>query len=93
MERKIGETFEFAGATLEVVEYTGCEGCYFFHQGCELFWDITGACDHRSDSKSVIFKKVDKTLELLIKAHAELVQCGIESETVDEIEEYLNKTK
>ena len=90
MERKIGEIFTFKGETLEVVEHAGCEGCYFAYLACEMFWNTRGACDsRRTDEKSVIFKKADKSLLLLIKAHAELVRCGIESEIVDEIEEYL----
>ncbi len=94
MERKIGERFDFKGETLEVVEQSGCEGCYFFTMRCTRLLRIRGTCNiYRLDRKSVIFKKVDKTLELLIKSHAELVRCGIESEIVDEIEEYLNKTK
>lgn len=93
MKRKIGEIFDFIGTTLEVVEQDGCEGCYFNHLDCARFQYIRGECGTRSDGKYVIFKKVDKTLELLVKAHAELVRCGIESEIVDEIQEYLNKTK
>lgn len=93
MERKIGETFGFIGTTLEVVEQDLCEGCYFFNTDCARFQYIRGECGARSDGKYVIFKKVVETFELLVKAHAELVRCGIESEIVDEIEEYLNKTK
>lgn len=93
MERKIGETFDFIGTTLEVVEQDLCEGCYFFNTDCARFQYIRGECGARSDGKYVIFKKVDSTIELLTKAHEELVRCGIESEIMDEIEEYLNKTK
>ena len=91
MERRIGERFDFKGKTLEVVEeIDGCENCYFEKYGrCDGAWVCTG----RSDGKSIIFKRVNKSLELLIKAHEELVRCGIESEIMDEIEEYLNRTK
>lgn len=92
MVRRIGETFEFEGSTLEVVEQDGCEGCYFFNTDCARFQYIRGECGARSDGKYVIFKEVDESLELLVKAYEELVRCGIESEIVDEIEEYLNKT-
>lgn len=94
MERRIGEIFEFDCVSLEVVKHTGCKGCYFTYLACEMFWNTRGACGpRRSDGKYVIFKKVDKTIVLLTKAHEELVRCGIESEIVDEIEGYLNKTK
>ncbi len=95
MERKIvGETFEFAGATLEVVERDGCEGCYFNRcNGCDAY-DISVSCaTSKPDGNPVIFKEIDSTRKLLTKAQEELVRCGIESEIVDEIEEYLNKTK
>jgi hypothetical protein len=98
MERKIGEKFDFGGETLEVVEQRGCEGCYFDHRDCSLIRNTRGKCSiSRLDGISVIFKRVDKplellTLELLTKAHQELVQCGIESEIVQEIEEYLKTT-
>ena len=94
MERKIGERFNCDGVMLEVVEHNGCEGCYFSQPDCARVFKTTHACSiYRADGKSVIFKKVDKTFELLVKAHAELVRCGIESEIVDEIEKHLNKTK
>lgn len=95
MERKIiGETFEFAGATLEVVERDGCEGCYFNRcNGCNAYNVSVSCATSKPDGNPVIFKKVDGILKLLIKAHEELVRCGIESEIVDEIEKYLNKTK
>jgi hypothetical protein len=96
MERRIGEIFEIDCVSLEVVEHTGCscKGCYFNYLACEMFWNTRGSCGpRRTDKKSVIFKKVDGTRKLLTKAHEELVRYGIESEIVDEIEEYLNKTK
>jgi len=95
MERKIvGETFEFAGATLEVVEQDGCEGCYFNRcNGCNAYNVSVSCATSKPYGNSVIFKEIDSTRKLLIKAHEELVRYGIESEIVDEIEEYLNKTK
>ena len=94
MERKIGERFDFEDELLEVVEYGECEECYFSHQNCIRSSNIRGNCSsyNRTDEKSVIFEKADKSVVLLTKAHEELVRCGIESEIVDEIEEYL-KTK
>ena len=88
MERKIGEIFNYKGVTLKVVEeIDGCDYCYFKDVGnCN---SDTPNCTGRSDGKSVIFKEVDKSLEFLIKAYEELVRCGIESEIVDGIQEYL----
>ena len=95
MERKIGERIDFEGETLEVVEQRGCEGCYFnLTDDCFKDDDILGSCcSLRTDRKYVIFKRVDMPLDLLTKAHAEFIRFGIESEIVQEIEEYLNKTK
>ena len=58
MERKIGETFEFVGVPLEVVEHIGCKGCYFNYLACEMFWNTRGSCSRRTDKKSVIFKSI-----------------------------------
>ena len=97
MERKIGEIFEFDGETLEVVERLGCGGCYFNScdgSSCFAYVNVSGSCvTSKPDSKSVIFKRVDGTRELLTKAHKEFARCGIESEIMNEIEEYLKKTK
>ena len=93
MERKIGELFDFKGKTLKVVENGECEECYLFTKRCTRWLRIRGRCNiYRSDGKSVIFKRVDKSLELLTKAHEELIRCGIESEIVDEIQEYIKST-
>ena len=63
MERRIGEIFEFVGVPLEVVEHTGCKGCYFAYLACEMFWNTRGSCGYRrTDEKSVIFKRVDKNI-------------------------------
>lgn len=63
MERKIGERFNCDGVTLEVVEQRGCEGCYFTHPNCALFWETRHACGgFRTDDKSVVFKRVEQHL-------------------------------
>lgn len=94
MVRKIGERFDFKGEILEVVEAEGCTGCHFRnYENCSDFLNIRGDCGGlHAFMKPVIFKKADKSVVLLTKAHQELVRCGIESEIVQEIEEYL-KTK
>ena len=72
MERKIGETFEFEGKTLqvkEIAEHT-CEGC-FFTKLCneKISIGVTGNCFDRSDNKDVIFVECkdepEKKLNLL----------------------------
>lgn len=65
MERKIGETFDYDGITIVVVEDTAntCIGCFFFnvrHYRCHENEDYIGRCCNRTiDFKSIIFKKVD----------------------------------
>ena len=64
MERKVGETFEFKGRTLEVVEQEeSCIGCYFlnlfyFGKGRDMN-KMVGRCGNREDKKNVIFKEVN----------------------------------
>lgn len=61
MERKIGETFEYEGKTLQVkeIEEHTCKGC-FFGDGCdtELHIGVTGECLDRTDGKEVIYVEV-----------------------------------
>lgn len=67
MERRIGEQFDYNGVTLEVVKQPlenndvgkYCNGCYF-NKG--YYCCYKGECCYgsRSDSTSVIFKKVEK---------------------------------
>ena len=64
MERKIGETFEFEGKTLQVKETSrySCDGC-FFNGHCEHSSNlIIGLCekDQREDEKDVIFVEVQE---------------------------------
>ena len=58
-ERKIGETFEFEGHKLKVVDKDsyGCDGCFFLNRECSLIKDVTGFCsdEYRTDKKRVIF--------------------------------------
>lgn len=58
-ERKIGETFEFEGHKLKVVDKDsyGCDGCFFLNRECSLIKDVTGFCsdEYRTDEKRVIF--------------------------------------
>ena len=59
MERKIGETFEYEGKKLKVVEEDSskCKKCFFYVRGCLSSKDVTGFCleDYRTDKKNVIF--------------------------------------
>lgn len=59
MERKIGETFEFEGHKLKVVDKDGygCDGCFFLSRECSLTRDASGFCsnEYRTDKKRVIF--------------------------------------
>ena len=59
MERKIGETFEFEGHKLKVVDKDGygCDGCFFLNRECSLTRDVSGFCsnEYRTDKKRVIF--------------------------------------
>ena len=61
MERKIGETFEFEGHKLKVVDAdsSGCRGCFFYKRDCTS-GDVRGFCAklYRTDKESVIFVEV-----------------------------------
>ena len=64
MERKNGETFEFEGKKLKVVENndnSGCEKCFFCNRECSSIRDVRGFCSEglRTDKKHVIFVKVN----------------------------------
>lgn len=64
MERKIDETFEFEGKTLQVKESVcvSCDGC-FFNGHCEHSSNpIIGLCekDRREDEKNVVFVEVEE---------------------------------
>ena len=62
MERKIGETFEFEGKKLKVVDEGTCKcnECIFYRRECSLIRNVIGSCSevHRTDKKSVIFVEV-----------------------------------
>ena len=62
MERKIGETFEYEGKKLKVVEGENeCDKCYFYKESyCASIDRIAGAClmSRRIDNKSVKFVEV-----------------------------------
>lgn len=61
-EYKIGEIFEYNGEWYQCVEHKGCYGCAFLsHNDCGFNGDPH--CVYRSDSKHVIFKKLEKTGE------------------------------
>ena len=66
MERKIGETFEYDGVRLKVVEgrnQLSCAGCYIYDAGYDC--DVTalealGFCagHDREDGKNVLFRQI-----------------------------------
>ena len=62
MERKIGETFDFEGHKLKVVDEGTCKcnECLFYRRECSLIRNVIGSCSevHRTDKKSVIFVEV-----------------------------------
>lgn len=62
MERKIGETFEFDGKTLQVkaANDDGCEDCIFNVKCTRGIKSVTGLCEsiYRDDKKDVIFVEV-----------------------------------
>lgn len=62
MERKIGETFEFEGKTLQVkaANDDGCEDCIFNVKCTRGIKSVTGLCEsiYRDDKKDVIFVEV-----------------------------------
>ena len=62
MERKIGETFEFDGKTLQVkaANDDGCEDCIFNAKCTRGIKSVTGLCEsgYRDDKKDVIFVEV-----------------------------------
>ena len=68
MERKIGEIFEYNGEWYQCVEHKSCEGCAFYRR-CS-YKDEFGNCSSRGrkDKESVIFKKLEKVGEPIIRA-------------------------
>ena len=64
MTRPIGDRFSYENLTLEVVCQDTCTGCFLEVNSeqvkCRIEGKITcGACDFRSDGRSVIFKRVE----------------------------------
>lgn len=62
MERKIGETFEYEGKTLQVKESERvcCDGCFFDEKCYSLRQEVAGHCEavNRGDNKEVIFVEI-----------------------------------
>ena len=62
MERKIGETFDYEGKTLQVKEseFPSCDGCFFDGKCYSPRQEVAGHCetDNRGDNKEVIFVEV-----------------------------------
>ena len=58
-ERKIGETFQFEGHQLRVVEggRYKCEECFFYNRDCSSMMHVRGFCaeEYRTDKKCVLF--------------------------------------
>lgn len=68
MERKVGEIFEYNGEWYQCVEQPKQHDCFTVCELCSF--NVIGNCDldkcsgtYRSDSKSVIFKKLEKVGE------------------------------
>ena len=61
MERKIGETFQFQGHKLKVVEggKYKCEECFFYNRDCSSMMHVHGFCseDYRKDKRNIIFEE------------------------------------
>ena len=61
MERKIGETFQFGGHQLRVVEggRYQCEECFFYNLDCSSMMHVHGFCseDYRKDKRNIIFEE------------------------------------
>ena len=65
MEREIGETFDYKGVRLKVVNAPFCWDCYFkgfFPCLGKPHAKVTGHCEYllRNDNKSVSFVKVNE---------------------------------
>ena len=66
MERKIGEIFKYLDEWYQCLEEKTCTcfGCDFSHHNCDdiNLQKVKGSCqsEHRSDKKSVVFKKLEK---------------------------------
>ena len=62
MERKIGETFDFEGKTLQVKESERvcCDGCFFDEKCYSSSQEVAGHCEavNRGDNKEVIFVEI-----------------------------------
>lgn len=62
MERKIGDTFQFEGKTLQVKgsEHVSCDGCFFAEQCVPSRKEVAGECqfEFRTDKKEVIFVEI-----------------------------------
>lgn len=62
MERKIGETFDFEGKTLQVKESERvcCDGCFFDGKCYSSRQEVAGHCEavNRGDNKEIIFVEV-----------------------------------
>ena len=70
MERKVGEIFEYNGEWYQCIhtKSLGCENCDLATKSdihCSDVFEIRGEClsCYRKDSKSVIFKKLEKVGE------------------------------
>lgn len=68
MERKIGELFKYNSEWYQCLEIKGCIGCAFYNFACADIRNVIGKCvsGSRSDTTSVIFKKLEKVGEPFI---------------------------
>ena len=81
MERKIGETFQFQGHNLRVVEggRYQCEECFFYNLDCSSMMHVHGFCseDYRKDQRNIIFEEAKDKPEKQQAEQPQLNLCEI----------------
>ena len=91
MERKIGETFEYEGHKLKVIDNSNnnCDNCFFYNRDCSSIKDVIGFCSkgYRTDKKYVIFMKSEEPENQLNNKTEE-----IKERKIGEIFEFEGKT-
>ena len=91
MERKIGETFEYEGHKLKVIDNSNnnCDNCFFYNRDCSSIKDVIGFCSkgYRTDKKYVIFMKSEESENQLKNETEELKE-----RKIGEVFEFEGKT-